>query len=564
MASPSPRPSETLHGGHVIAKKLRAEGVDTVFTLTGGHISPIYDGCAREGGIRFVDVRHEQAAAHAADAYARLNRRAAVAAVTAGPALTGAITAVANAFYAHSPLVLLAGRNPLSHEGLGTLQDAPHAELLRPVTKRVDVAYDAWRLGEVLHYAFSAALSPRYGPVFVDLPLDVQLTAVDSDTFLVPPSSTARHAPGPDPEAVKAVAQLLATARRPIIFAGSGAYWDHAETELATLARTLHAPLFVNGLSRGIVPADFTHLFTLSRREAFSKSDFILMLGGDFDFRLEYGRRLPDGARVVHVDPEPSRIGHVRPVDVGVVSDIRLFLHELLRRDRVFGRARARSWVSQLRAHELAKGRDRQAAMESESVPIHPMRLVKEVAAFLDRDAVVVADGGDIAAMAASVIKVDVPGHWLDPGPFGCLGVGVPFAMAARLSHPSKQVLAVFGDGAFGFNGFEYDSCVRQGLPFVGVIGNDGAWGEMRNFHERLFGGGYPCAHYLDQRTRYEMVVEGLGGFGERVERPDEIRPALERAAASGVASVVNVIIDPAYRRPVGTIEQGFKFASQT
>jgi acetolactate synthase-1/2/3 large subunit len=538
-----------LHGGRIIARKLRAEGVDALFTLTGGHISPIFDGCAREGGIRLVDFRHEQAAVHAADAYARLNRRSAVAAVTAGPGLTGAITGIANAFYAASPVVLLGGRNPLTLDGLASLQDAPQAELLRPITKRVDVAYDAWRLGEVLHYSFNCAMSPRQGPVYVDLPLDVQLTTVEENSCFVPPPTGYRVAAGSDPSATREVARRLSRARRPVVFAGSGSYWAGAEHELAALIETTKMPLFVNGQSRGIIPASHANLFSLCRSVAFAEADLLLVLGADFDFRLGYGRKVNESAFVIQVDPQADKIGHNRPVDLGIVSDIQHFLHELLQLDSLFGRTRGRKWVTDLRNHERKKRAAHTNEARSDRIPIHPYRFVAEVAQFLDKDAVVVADGGDIAAMAAAEISVNVPGHWLDPGPFGCLGVGVPFSMAARLSRPMQQVVSIFGDGAFGFNGFEYDSAVRQKLPFIGVIGNDGAWGEMRTFHEKLFGSDHMEAQYLTQETRYELVVEALGGYGERVVDPKQIRPALERAAKSGVPSIINVLLDPTFRR---------------
>jgi acetolactate synthase I/II/III large subunit len=547
-------PSQPFHGGRILARKLRSEGIEFVFTLTGGHISPIYDGCAREGGFRLIDVRHEQAAAHAADAYARLNRRPAVAAVTAGPGLTGAITGIANAFYAGSPVVLLGGRNPLSLEGMGSLQDAPQAELLRPVTKRVDVAFDAWRLGEVLHYAFSVARSPRPGPVYVDLPLDVQLTEVDPESCYVPPPSTYRCEPGPDPDLTAEVARRLSRAKNPVVVAGSGAYWSGVEEELKALLETAHLPLYVNGQARGIVPSTHPQLFTLTRRAALAATDMLLVLGADFDFRLGYGRNINSDAFVVHVDTQADKIGQNRPVNIGIVSNIRLFARELLRHSAIIGRGRPRAATIRLRTEEQRKRKAAAAEMQSDQEPVHPKRFAAEVAAFLDKDAVVIADGGDIAATAASVINVNHPGHWLDPGPFGCLGVGVPFAMAARLTHPGRQIVTIFGDGAFGFNAFEYDSAVRQKLPFVGVIGNDGAWGEMRTFHEKLFGADHMEAQYLSQSTRYDRVVEALGGHGERVTRPGDIRPALERAAASGVPSVVDVVLDPTYRRWGGAV----------
>jgi acetolactate synthase-1/2/3 large subunit len=555
--------SDLLHGGRIIARKLREEGIDTLFTLTGGHISPIYDGCSREGGFRFIDVRHEQAAAHAADGYARLNRKAGVAAVTAGPGLTGAITGIANAFYAGSPVVLLGGRNPLGLEGMGSLQDAPQADLLRPVTKRVDIAFDAWRLGETLHYAFNAALSPRAGPVYVDIPLDVQLTQVEEDNCIIPPCTSYRTGAAPEPDAVKQTAQCLARAKRPIIFAGSGAYWARAEKELKLLLDSAKIPLFVNGQSRGIVASSHPCFFSLTRRAAFAETDLLLVLGADFDFRLGYGRKLNDSAFVIQVDPQADKIGYNRPVNLGIVSDIRIFLRQLLGYDSLFGRVRQRAWLAKLRRCEQGKRQTVAAERESNRIPIHPIRFAAEVAKFVDPDAVVIADGGDVAAIAAAAISVNHPGHWLDPGPFGCLGVGVPFAMASRLTYPLKQIVTIFGDGAFGFNGFEYDSAVRQKLPFLGVIGNDGAWGEMRTFHEKLFGKDHMEAQYLSQSTRYDVVVQGLGGYGERVTDPQQIRPALERAAASGVPSVVDVALDPSYRRWGSTVGEDLQLPWQ-
>ena len=546
--------SDTIHGGRIVARKLRLEGVNTLFTLTGGHISPIYDGCAREGGFRFIDVRHEQAAVHAADAHARLTRNPSVAAVTAGPGLTNSITGMANAYYAGSPVVLLGGRNPLNLEGMGSLQDAPQADLLRPVTKRVDVAYDAWRIGEVLHYAFGMARSQRQGPVYVDLPLDVQLTQIDEGTAILPPSATYRCGPGPDPDAVRRTAKLISRAKNPVLFAGSSTYWSRAEDELKALTETAWSPIYVNGLARGIIPASHTCLLSHSRRRALAEADLVLVLGADFDFRLGYGRKINPKATIIHVDPQADKIGQNCPVDLGIVSDVRLFIRELLRHDGTFGRKRPSRWLRYLRALEVKKLEALSQEMASEQTPIHPWRLVAEVVKFADDDAVIVGDGGDIVSMFAGAVKVNRPGHWLDPGPFGCLGVGVPFAMAARLIHPQRQVLAFFGDGAFGFNGFEYDSAARQKLPFIGVIGNDGAWGEMRTFHEKLFGDEHMEAQYLSQETRYDLIVQGMGGYGERVTEPNQIRPALERAAACGLPSVVDVIIDQRYRRWGSTI----------
>jgi acetolactate synthase I/II/III large subunit len=541
---------EQVHGGRIVAEAMAAEGVDALFTLTGGHISPIFDGC-KDVGIRVIDVRHEQAAAHAADAYGRLTFRPGVAAVTAGPGVTDAITGVTNAFYANSPMVLLGGRNPLGLEGLGALQDAPQIELLRPVTKRTDTALETRRLREVLGYAFREALTPRMGPTYVDLPMDVLMTPVDAGQVVASDGHRFTHGPGPDPEAVARAADLLASAEHPVVLSGSGTYWSRAWEELDALVSLAQLPVYVNGMSRGILPAAHPHLLGLSRRHALRQADVVLALGVDFDFRLGYGRPpvYGDDVRVIHVDPEAAKVGHNRAVDVGVVSEVRAFLRALLTHEGRLGRAETTPWLADLRAEEARRREARDAAATSDASPVHPLRFAREVARWADPDAIVIGDGGDIVAHTAGEVRVDRPGHWMDPGPFGCLGVGAPFAMAAKHVHPDRQVLVVYGDGSFGFNGMEFESAVRQELPFVGIVGNDGAWGEMKAFHERVYGADGMLAQDLSQGTGYEGMVVALGGYGERVEHPEDIGPALDRAAASGVPALVNVLLDRDFRR---------------
>ena len=541
---------EYLHGGQLIAKQLKAEGVDALFTLTGGHISAIYEGCVAEG-IRVIDVRHEQAAAHAADAYARLTFRPGAAAVTAGPGVTDAVTGVVNAYYANSPMLLLGGRNPLGLEAMGALQDAPQVDLLRPVTKRAEVALETRRLPEFMGYGLRAALSPRMGPAYLDVPMDVLMTPVDEDDVVWPHGQRFTSPPGPDPDAVRRIAGLLADAKNPVVVSGSGTYWARAWEELGQLAELAQLPVYVNGMSRGILPSDHPHLLARTRRHALRHADVILALGVDFDFRLGYGRGegYHDEVTVVHVDPQADKVGHNRPVDVGVVADIRLFLSALLEHDATLGRSEPTTWLEDLRGEEAQRRAARLEAAGSDASPVHPLRFAAEVARWVDPEAIVIGDGGDIVAHTAGFVQVDKPGHWMDPGPFGCLGVGAPFALAARHVHPDAPVLVVYGDGSFGFNAFEYESAARQGLPFVGVIGNDGAWGEMKAFHENVYGDENLVAQDLSQDVGYEKVVEALGGYGERVERPEDIRPALDRAQESGVPAVVNVLLDRTYRR---------------
>jgi acetolactate synthase I/II/III large subunit len=542
------------HGGRLIADQLAAEGVDALFTLTGGHISAIYDGC-KDVGIRVIDVRHEQAAAHAADAYGRLTFRPGVAAVTAGPGVTDAITGVTNAYYANSPMVLLGGRNPLALEGMGALQDAPQVELLRPVTKRAEVALETRRLREVLGYAFREALTPRMGPTYVDVPMDVLMTPVDEDHVVDVADQRFTTWAGADPDAVMAAAELLAGAQHPVVLSGSGTYWARAWGELDALATTAQLPVYVNGMSRGVLPSAHPHLLGLTRKHALRQADVVLALGVDFDFRLGYGRGAGyrDDVQVIHVDPQADRIGHNRAVTLGIPADVRAFLRALLEHEGKFGRGEPTIWLEQLRAEETRRVGARDEAALSDASPVHPLRFAREVARWVDPEAIVIGDGGDIVAHTAGQVRVDRPGHWMDPGPFGCLGVGAPFAMAAKHVHPDKQVLVVYGDGSFGFNGMEYEAAVRQDLPFVGILGNDGAWGEMKAFHERAFGAEGMVAQDLSQDTAYERVVEALGGYGERVERPEDIGRALDRAAEAGVPALVNVILDRDYRRESAT-----------
>jgi acetolactate synthase I/II/III large subunit len=541
---------EQVHGGRLIADHLAAEGVDALFTLTGGHISAIYDGC-KDRGIRVIDVRHEQAAAHAADAYGRLTFRPGVAAVTAGPGVTDAITGVTNAFYANAPMVLLGGRNPLALEGMGALQDAPQIELLRPVTKRADTALETRRLREVLAVSFREALTPRMGPTYVDLPMDVLMTPVDTEQVVAADRQRFTHGPGPDPEAVASAARLLAEAEHPVVLSGSGSYWAQAWEELDALVTTAQVPVYVNGMSRGILPSKHPHLLGLTRRQALRQADLVLALGVDFDFRLGYGRppAYGDDVTVVHVDPQASKVAHNRGVDLGIVSDVRTFLRSLLAHDATIGRTEVTPWLAELRDEEARRTAAREDAAGSDASPVHPLRFAREVARWVDPDAIVIGDGGDIVAHTAGQVRVEHPGHWMDPGPFGCLGVGAPFAMAAAHVHPGRQVLVVYGDGSFGFNGMEFESAVRQDLPFVGIVGNDGAWGEMKAFHERVYGSEGMVAQDLSQDTSYAGMVEALGGHGERVERPEDIGPALDRAAESGVPALVDVVLDRSFRR---------------
>jgi acetolactate synthase I/II/III large subunit len=530
------------HGGHLLAHALKQEGVDHLFTLSGGHIAPIYDGCVDEG-IRIVDFRHEQAAAHAADGWARVTGRPGVAAVTAGPGVTDAVTGVANALYANSPMLLLAGKSPLAELEMGSLQEMGHVELMRPITKWARTCWETRRIADYVTEGLRWAMSGRQGPVFLDIPLEIQFGPWPPGVR-VPERYRTEARPLGDPDLVKRAARLLRDADHPVIFAGSGVRWSNAHEALAALAGAVKAPVFLNSLGRGCLPPDHPCFFSASRKFALSKCDVLLALGVDWDFRLGFGRKnLPPEIQVIQVDVDGVHIGRNRPVDVGIVGDPGSVIEQLLAED--VGVSEEPSWTAEVRYEERRLLEEARAGMESDAVPIHPQRFAREIRDFLDPDATVVGDGGDIVGISASIVNARKPGYWLDPGPFGCLGVGPSFAMAAKLARPDTQVLIIYGDGSFGLNAMEYESAIRQDIPFVGIIGNDGAWGQIKVAQEALFGQGNAPASVLSSEAGYERMVEGLGGYGERVTEPGEIRPALRRAFDSGVPACLNVIVDP-------------------
>ncbi|MGH2681900.1 MAG: thiamine pyrophosphate-binding protein [Actinomycetota bacterium] len=534
------------HGGHLVARALVAEGVRHLFTLSGGHIAPIYDGCADEG-IRIVDFRHEQAAAHAADGWARVTGRPGVCAVTAGPGVTDSVTGIANGFYANSPMLVLGGKSPLAELEMGSLQEMDHVALVRSITKWARTCWETRRIADYVTEAFRHATSGRMGPAFLDIPLEVQLNVWPGGVE-VPERYRTEARPLGDPELVHRAASLLRDSEHPVVFVGAGVRWAGGHVALAALADALKAPVFLNSLGRGCLPPDHPFFFSAARKFALGKADLILALGVDWDFRLGFGRKhIGEGAKVIQVDVDGTHIGRNRPVDVGIVGDPGKVLEQLLAEG--VGHAGEPSWSAEVRDEERRLVEEARAGMESDAVPIHPLRFAREIRDFLDPDAVVVGDGGDIVGISSSVIHAREPGNWLDPGPFGCLGVGPSFAIAARLAKPEKQVLVIYGDGSFGLNAMEYESAIRQDLPFVGIIGNDGAWGQIKVAQEALYGEGNAPAAVLSQDTPYERMVEALGGHGERVTEPDQIRPALGRAFDAGVPACINVILDPSLVR---------------
>jgi thiamine pyrophosphate-dependent acetolactate synthase large subunit-like protein len=543
-----------LTGGELVARVLRQAGVGHVFTLCGGHILPIYDGCVKDG-IGVLDVRHEQAAAHAADAYARLTRNVGVAVVTAGPGVTDAVTGVANAHAARSPLLLIGGAAPLGLRGLGALQEMEQVALLRPITKGAWSVAETRQIPEVLTSAIRVALSGRPGPVFVEIPVDLLLTTIE-DRLAPIPTDYVHRSPAPgDPAAIERASALLAGAERPVVMAGSGVYWDAAAGALAAFAEAAGLPVFMNGAGRGSLSADHPLAFAHARGFALGQADVVLVLGAPLDFRLGYGRppTFAEDARVCMVDCDPEELGRNRPLAVGIAGHIGRVLEQLTAALSPGLGARLAGWRSRIEVEEREARLRLEAHCASDDVPISHYRWAAEIARHVTPGTIVVGDGGDVVGCASKIVRLHRPGQWLDPGPFGCLGVGPPFAMAARLLHPDRRVLLIAGDGALGLNGMELETAVRFRLPMTVVVGNDGGWGQIRNPQLSFFGEERAVATSLPT-TRFDLMAEALGGRGVLVREPKEIGPALERALDSDEVWCVNVVLDPAAYRRTGQV----------
>lgn len=529
--------TERVQGGRLAAQAIAAEGVDVVFTLSGGHVMPIYEGCRHEG-VRLVDVRHEQSAAHAAEAWGRVQRSCGVALVTAGPGVTGTVTAVAACLAAQTPLVVIGGARPLAQAEWGALQEFDQLALMKPLTKWAAVCPSTERIPEYVAIAFRHALAPPRGPVYLELPAD--LLFADAEPPPIASSRAPTRAFG-DPEQLTKAVDLLSSAERPAVVAGSGIWWDDAASQLAAFAENGRLPVFLNGSGRGSLPPDHELFFQHSRSTALREADVVCVVGTPLDFRLRYGR-FGEG-KLIHVHGDARELGRNRVPDSAIVGDCAAVLGVLA--DGVELPPGSRSaWLGRLRDAEAEWWDEHRAQIESDAAPIHHYRLGRELDRVLDPGTVVIGDGGDVVAAVSRVLRVHRPGHWLDPGPFGCLGVGPGYTIGAGSAGFGSQIVCVLGDGAFGLNGLDYDTLVRSSIPAVLVIGNDAAWGEVRIPQVGIYGEEGEVATALAP-SRYDRLCDVFGGHGEHVECPEELAPALERALASGQPAIVNVMLDP-------------------
>jgi acetolactate synthase I/II/III large subunit len=538
MATAEQRSEEktAVHGGRLVARTLASRGVSHLFTLSGGHLFSIYDGC-KEEEVEVVDVRHEQSAAFAAEGFAKATRKVGVCALTAGPGVTNGMSAIAGARANGSPICVLGGRAPEMRWGSGSLQEIDHLPFVSPLVKSAETVKISAQIPERTAAALDLALEPPSGPTFVDYPLDVVFMEAEAELPEAPAPMPGEPADGADEAAA-----LLGGAERPVIMAGTGVYWAHGEQELQALAEALGCPVFLNGMGRGCVPADHELAFSRARGAGLKGADVALVVGVPLDFRLGFGASFGDETKIVRLDVAPNELTANRAPDVDLVGDIAASL-AAIREQADNDPARISPWVQELRKVEEQKRAGEAEELNDERAPLHPVRVYRDLRELLDRDAIVIGDGGDFVSYAGKLIDTYQSGCWMDPGPFGCLGAGPGQAIGAKVAHPDRQVCLLLGDGAFGFSGIEFDTMARHGLGVVGVMGNNGIW--ALEHHPMKFLYQYSMAAELQPETPYERMVEALGCDGYLVREPSQLRPALEQAFSSGRPSLVNVLTDP-------------------
>jgi acetolactate synthase I/II/III large subunit len=543
--APPSEPALSGHSGELAVAVARAHGVETMFTLSGAHVFPMYDGAVKaEPPMRLIDVRHEQTAAFAAEATGKLTRVPGLAVLTAGPGVTNGLSAVAQAQFAGSPMVVVGGRAPAARWGSGSLQEIDQPPILAPITKQARTLHTANDVLEGVNDAFVAAGSPHRGPTFLDIPLDEFFNSATGSL----PTATRTRGSEPDSDAITEIAELLAAASRPVLVLGTDVWADGAEESALRFVESAGIPTITNGMGRGLVPGGHPLLVTKARGQALGGADLVIVVGTPLDFRLGYGvfgggDDDTSPARVVHVADSPGQVSQHADLAASVSGDLSSVLDGLLTAlEQVVRRPDWSDWVTDLQATVKTATEKDAALLGAEADPIHPARIYGELAPRLADDSVVIGDGGDFVSFAGKFVEPRQPGGWLDPGPYGCLGAGLGSAIAARIARPSAQVVLLLGDGAAGFSLMDVDTLVRHNLPVVMVMGNNSAWGLEKGPMQMLYG--YDVAADLAPQTRYDEVVRALGGAGETVTDPREIGPALDRAFAANAPYLVNVITD--------------------
>jgi acetolactate synthase-1/2/3 large subunit len=558
------RDASVVSGGHLVAKALKNEGVDTIFTLCGGHIIDIYDGCIDEG-IRIIDVRHEQVAAHAADGYARQTGRLGCVVTTAGPGCTNAATGIATAFRSESPVLHIGGQGALAQHKMGSLQDLPHVDMMSAITKFAATVPATERVADMISMAAREAFAGAPGPVYLEIPRDVLDREVDVAKAILPRPGHYRASTRSvgDPRDVEKLADLLVDSERPAILYGQQVWTARGHEEAVALLRGLDIPGYFNGASRGLLPPGDPHHFDRTRGGAFAEADVLVIVGTPFDFRMGYGRRISTKLKLVQIDMDYRTVGKNRDIDLGLVGDPGAILGAVLaaasgrmKRDK---RQARQQWMTRLTEAEAAATEKLMPLLKSDNVPIHPYRVAWELNEFLRDDTIYIGDGGDVVTISAQAVRPRRPGQWMDPGALGSLGVGTGFAIAAGLAHPRKEVLCYYGDGSFGMTAFDIETANRFGVPYVAVIGNNSAMNQIRYGQLAKYGEERGNVGNLLGDVPFGKFAEMLGGYGEEVREPAQIALALRRARESVQrlkrSAVINIWVDPREYAP-GTKNQ--------
>jgi acetolactate synthase-1/2/3 large subunit len=555
--------SNIISGGHLVAKALKNEGVDTIFTLCGGHIIDIYDGCLDEG-IRIIDVRHEQVAAHAADGYARQTGKLGCVVTTAGPGCTNAVTGIATAFRSESPVLHIGGQSALGQWRMGGLQDLPHVDIMKPITKFASTVMSTERVADMVAMAARECFAGAYGPSYLEIPRDVLDREIPIEKAVIPKAGTYRTSvkSAGDPRDIEKLAEILVKAERPAILFGQQVWSARGHAEAIALLRGLDIPGYFNGGARGLLPPGDPHHFDRTRSLAFDKADVVVIVGTPFDFRMGYGRRIKVPT-LVQIDQDYRTVGKNREISLGIVGDPGAVLGAVLAAATAKidqgKRQLRRQWMTGLTEAEAAATEKLMPKFKSDASPIHPFRVAYELNEFLTDDTIYIGDGGDVVTISAQAVRPRQPGHWMDPGALGSLGVGTGFAMAAKLAQPNKEVLCYYGDGSFGMTAFDMETANRFGVPYLAVIGNNSAMNQIRYGQIAKYGEQRGSVGNMLGDVPFGRFAEMLGGYGEEVREAGQIAPALRRGreaiAKTGRSAVINIWVDPREYAP-GTKNQ--------
>jgi acetolactate synthase-1/2/3 large subunit len=542
-----------ISGGHLVAKALKNEGVDTIFTLCGGHIIDIYDGCIEED-IRILDFRHEQTAAHAADGYARQTGKLGCLVTTAGPGFTNAITGIATAFRSESPVLHIGGQSALSQWKMGGLQELPHMEILKPITKFSSTVMSTERISDMVAMAARECFNGACGPSYLEIPRDVLDREIPISSAKIPELGKYRASikSQADIESIKQVSEILHVSERPAILFGQQVWQSRSQNEAIDFIEKLHIPAYTNGASRGMIDSKSTYCFDRTRGDAFKDADTIIIVGTPFDFRMGYGSRISKDIKIIQIDQDYTNVGKNRDVDVGLVGHPGAIMAQIQQYMPEYSQntlTKRHEWVESLAAKEDEKYQKLLPTFKSDNKPIHPYRVAYEINEFLSDDTIFIGDGGDVVTISAQAVRPKNAGQWMDPGALGSLGVGTGFAIAAKLANPNKEVLCYYGDGSFGMTAFDIETADRFGLPFIAVIGNNSAMNQIR--YGQLAKYGQQKGNIANKLgdMNFAEFPKLWGAHGIDVKDPNLISEALNEAREyvkkHKKSVVVNIWVDP-------------------